>query len=328
MNSHPTRRDILKTTALGAAGVALSPFFTMCMDATTASTRQKKILFFTDSEDFPHEMVSRKSPDQLAFGEQTFKDVGEKAGYDIIVSKDGTLFAPDKIGQFDAFVFYTTGDLTKPPGTKYKSDQTPAMPPEGKDALLKAIAGGKGFMGLHCASDTFHSPGYENKPKATYLRAEQPGPEVDPYIVMLGGEFNSHGSQQTATIRIADPNFPGLAGLKEFTMNEEWYSLYHLAPDLHVILVQDTTTMKKNADGAATDWQYRRDPYPETWARRHGQGRVFYSSMGHRQDVWTNPIYQKVFTAGLVWIAGDVDAKIPPNLATACPQLAQEMKKA
>ncbi len=327
MNPTPSRRDILKTAAIG---LALSPFLTMCADlpAATASSRRKKILFFTDSEDFPHDMVTRKSPEVLAFGEQTFKEVGEKAGYDITVSKDGRLFAPESIGQFDAFVFYTTGDLTKPPGTKYKSDQTPAMPVAGKTALLDAIAAGKGFMGLHCASDTFHSPGYEGKPKKTYLRAAKPGPEVDPFIAMLGGEFNSHGSQQMATIRVADHQFPGLTNLQDFTINEEWYSLYNLAPDLHVILVQDTTTMKTNANGQRTDWQYQRDPYPETWARAHGQGRVFYSSMGHRQDVWTNPIYQQVLTAGLAWIVGDVKADIPPNLATACPALVQAEGKA
>ena len=111
-------------------------------------------------------------------------------------------------------------------------------------------------------------------------------------------------------------------------MNEEWYSLYNLAPDLHVILVQDTATMNKNAAGLATDWQYRRDPYPETWARAHGKGRVFYSSMGHRQDVWTNSIYQQVLTTGLAWVAGDVNADIPPNLATACPALVQSEKMA
>lgn len=330
MNPTPSRREILKTVAVGAAGVALSPFLTRCAEVptTTASPRKKKILFYTDSEDFPHEMVTRKSPDVLAFGEQTFKDVGEKAGYDITVSKDGRLFAPESIGQYDAFVFYTTGDLTKPPGTKYKSDQTPPMPIEGKAALLQAIASGKGIMGLHCASDTFHSPGYEAKPKTKYLRAANPGPEVDPFIAMLGGEFNSHGAQQKATIRVVDHHFPGLADLQDFTMNEEWYSLYNLAPDLHVILVQDTATMNKNAAGLATDWQYRRDPYPETWARAHGKGRVFYSSMGHRQDVWTNSIYQQVLTTGLAWVAGDVNADIPPNLATACPALVQSEKMA
>ena len=39
---------------------------------------------------------------------------------------------------------------------------------------------------------------------------------------------------------------------------------------------------------------YKRPPYPSTWARMHGKGRVFYTSMGHREDVWTSPEFQAV----------------------------------
>ena len=42
---------------------------------------------------------------------------------------------------------------------------------------------------------------------------------------------------------------------------------------------------------------YERPNYPETWARMHGKGRVFYTSMGHREDVWENPMYQGLLSA-------------------------------
>ncbi|MBU4272541.1 MAG: ThuA domain-containing protein [Planctomycetes bacterium] len=60
---------------------------------------------------------------------------------------------------------------------------------------------------------------------------------------------------------------------------------------------------------------YRRPPYPATWARMHGKGRAFYTSLGHREDVWTNPIFQQVILGGLSWALGHADADITPNFA-------------
>ncbi len=64
---------------------------------------------------------------------------------------------------------------------------------------------------------------------------------------------------------------------------------------------------------------YQRPPYPATWARRHGRGRVFYTSMGHREDVWTNPIFQGVLLGGIAWSLRNVDADVTPNLEKATP---------
>jgi type 1 glutamine amidotransferase len=65
---------------------------------------------------------------------------------------------------------------------------------------------------------------------------------------------------------------------------------------------------------------YKRPPYPSTWARLHGKGRVFYTSMGHREDVWTSPEFQAVLMGGLDWALRRVDAEIAPNLTQVTPQ--------
>lgn len=312
---HPTRREVLSGIAAAAAGVALSPLLSL---GQNAPGRGKKILFFTRSADFPHPVVTRTEPDKLAFAEQIFKDVLTAAGYDVTVSKDGGLFNPDKIGQWDAFAFYTTGRLDAA-GARGNSDKTAGMTPEGKAAFFKAVESGKGFMGFHSASDTFHS-----QRRDELLRPADAPAYVDPYIAMLGGEFTRHGAQQKATIRVSDPSFPGFDGLKDYEMNEEWYALANIDPKMHVLLVQDTTTMiRPNGQPEA---MYRRDPYPCTWAKRHGQGRVFYTSMGHREDVWSNPLFQQVMKAGVAWISGNVEAPTEPNLEKACPALAATMR--
>jgi type 1 glutamine amidotransferase len=172
----------------------------------------------------------------------------------------------------------------------------------GKKRLLEAVAGGKGFVGFHSASDTFHSKGsaWENQK------------ELDPYIAMLGGEFIVHGRQQKAKMRVACCKFPGMDGVEDFEINEEWYALRNFNKDLHVILVQETQGM--------VDDCYQRPPYPATWARKHGQGRVFFTSLGHREDVWTNPTCQKIITGGFDWALGNVEADISPNIEKVTPE--------
>ncbi|HEX3725036.1 MAG TPA: ThuA domain-containing protein, partial [Pirellulales bacterium] len=258
------RRQLL---AAAGIGLGLSPLVSWAADQQFP---KRRVLMFTKSSGFEHSVVKRKDG-KLSHAERVLTELGQEHGFEVTATKDGTVFDSD-LAPYDAFFFYTTGDLTKS-GT----DKQPPMSPEGKDRLLAAVAGGKGFLASHCGADTFHSrgPGFEEQAKP------------DPYIAMLGGEFIRHGAQQKAREVVIDPKFPGLAGLgKSFEMTEEWYSLKNFAPDLHVILLQDTQGMKGN--------EYQRPPYPSTWAHRHGKGRVFYTSMGHREDVWTNPIFQQI----------------------------------
>jgi type 1 glutamine amidotransferase len=259
----------------------------------------KKVLFYTKSSGFQHSVITRKDG-KLSLAERILTEIGKERGYEVVASKDGRLFDPDKIGEWDAFAFETTGDLTTP-GTQREGEGAYPMSKDGKKAFLDAIAAGKGFMGMHCASDTFHSPPNE----------------VDPYIRMIGGEFIVHGDQQKCRIDVADPNFPGAKPFgASFEMLEEWYTQKNLRDDLHVIMVQNTENMIKTGRGNAA---YNRPNYPETWARMHDKGRVFYTSMGHREDVWENPLYQGLLLGALDWVTGKVDASVEPNIGKVTP---------
>jgi type 1 glutamine amidotransferase len=257
---------------------------------------------FTRSQGFEHSVVKRNKG-ELAFAERIMTGLGEKHGFNVTCSKDGRDFLPETIAKYDGFLFETTGDLTQDGG-----DHQPPMPPEGKTALLKAIADGKGFVGCHCASDTFHSPGKREE--------NQTPDQQDPYIRMVGGEFIVHGSQQKAKMRVVDADFPGLKNQKDFSLLEEWYALKNFAPDLHVILLQSTHGMKTTDGG---NWAYNRPDFPATWARRHHKGRVFYTSMGHREDVWENHIFQELLLGALSWSLGNVEFDAPANLEQVAP---------
>ena len=302
------RKMILRIGAviLGLSLTGLSS--SRAADPVAVAVKVKKVLFFSKSAGFEHDAIKVDGKPGHGFAFTMLKEQGPKRGIEFTFSKDGSLFTPEYLDQFDAFMFYTTGDLTTSGG-----DKSPGMTPAGKQAFLDAVKKGKGFVGIHCATDTFHTVvnpvAGQNDEAARYQNF---GEKADPYIRMIGGEFIHHGKQQPGTMRIADKSFPGLpADKKDFSFPEEWYSMKDFSHDLHVILVQDTAGM----EGAP----YERAPYPATWSRKHGEGRVFYTSMGHREDVWTNPVFQDILFGGIAWAVKNVDSEVPANIHEVAP---------
>jgi type 1 glutamine amidotransferase len=285
--------------ALATLAAAIS---TACAAPKAQST--KHVLFFTKSAGFEHSAIKWK--DGTSFAETVLKELGPQHNIEFTFSKDGTIFTPENLKKFDAFMFYTTGDLTT-----VGTDGHPAMSKEAKAAFLDAIKHGKGFIGVHSSTDTFHSPGGENiKTKARY---SNDGDNADPYIKMIGGEFIKHGKQQPGHLICVDKKFPGLSNFPDdFAPTEEWYSLKDFAPNMHVLLVQDTSKMH--------DKIYERPNYPSTWAHMYGKGRVFYTNMGHREDVWTNPVFQQVLMGGFEWTLRRADADVKPNIKKVTPK--------
>ena len=263
------------------------------------SPSPRRLLFFNRSVGFQHSVVEVKDG-KPCYAETILQPICKEHGWELVSTKDGRVFTPENLAKFDALLFYTQGDLL----AESPRDHSPPMTPEGKQALLDAIKGGKGFVGFHCASDTFHSPGDKSE--------AQPVGKRDPYIDMVGGEFIVHQSQQETTMTVADPKFPGAGSLGDgFKMVEEWYSLKNFADDLHVLLVNETKDMH--------DKCYDRPPYPATWIRNYGKGRVFYTSMGHREDVWTRPEFQSLVVGGITWAVGDAKADTTPNIRSVTP---------
>jgi hypothetical protein len=295
------------TVVLHSLALAATMLLTGCMNEN--ANAPKKILFFSKSSGFEHPMIKEENG-QPSKAQKILEELGAKNNIEFTFTKDGSLFTPENLAKYDAFFFYTTGDLTEP-----GSDKNPPMSKEQKAAFLDAIAHGKGFIGTHSASDTFHSPGGKEHGPARY---KDDGANADPYIKMLGGEFIIHGSQQRAHQIVVDKNFPGMSAVPDdFGPLEEWYSLKDFAPNLHVLLMQDTSHMDKSGNNRHA---YDRPNYPSTWAHMYGKGRVFYTSMGHRDDIWTNPVFQQVLVGGMDWALGRVKADVKPNIQKVAPE--------
>jgi hypothetical protein len=292
------RRQFVKAGAVVAAGAALPTHI--------FAANKKSVLVFTKSSGWEHDVVKRVDG-KLSIVEQAITSLGSKQGFDVTATKDGGVFDSKDFHKYAAVVFFTTGDLTT-----VGTDKNPPMSVQGKQSFLNAIHDGMGFVGVHAASDTFHTP---PDPQDNSNRYIAHGDKSDPYLRMLGGEFITHGSSprlQTTNVIVNDPKFPGLEGVASpFSFNDEWYSLKDFRTDLHVILTLDTKGMQGKP--------YERPPYPMTWARMEGKGRVFYTAIGDRPENWANELFLNLLGGGIRWAIRDANASLDRNLTQVTP---------
>lgn len=302
MRVNSNRREFLRATALTGAGLALSN--------ALPGASNKSVLVFTKSSGFEHAVVKRVGG-KPSLVDDTVTELGNQHGFSAGVTKDGRIFDSKEFHSYAAVVFFTTGDLTT-----LGTDGKPPMSAKGKQTLLDAVQAGMGFVGVHAASDTFHTlPDPEDRSNRYMAHGDQ----EDPYLRMLGAEFITHGREprlQDANLIVNDAKFPGLEGVTSpVSFNEEWYSMKDFVPDLHVILTLDTQGMKGEC--------YQRAPYPVTWARMHGKGRVFYTAMGDRPENWKNEFFLNLLAGGIRWSTGDAGAQLDANVKQAAPGYAE-----
>ena len=176
-----TRRQVL---AASGAALGLSAFplgWTAAADA--AQTQSPDVHPLAGLRALRHQAVDT---DKLALAEQIVTDLGAKNGFEVTCTKDGRVFLPETIAKFDAFLFETTGDLTKEGG-----DKQPADAAGGQDGPAQGHRRRQGLRRLPLRQR--HLP---HRP-ATASSHQRQG-QADPYIAMLGGEFINHGAQQKA----------------------------------------------------------------------------------------------------------------------------------
>lgn len=283
--------------------------FTVADRGVCADEGQKeKILIFTKSSGFQHPIIKRYDKPH-SVGELILSEIADKLGFEPVLTKEGSEITAEKLAGYKAVVFYTSGDLCTiaKPSKDGMEDRGSVVAPEGKKALLDAIKNGLGFIGIHSAADTWHTV---DEKEGRYVSH---GDKLDPYLQMLGAEFIAHDKHQPGTFRITDPTFPGMAYTSEVGSQEkgEWYSLKDFAPDMRVLMVLETTGLEGP--------HYERGPFPITWIRQEGQGRVFYTALGHGRESWDDPAFRSLLSGAMQWVTKKADADLSPNLDAVAP---------
>ncbi len=104
----------------------------------------------------------------------------------------------------------------------------------------------------------------------------------------MGGEFESHPDQMIADVVVDDPRHPSTAALPSpHSLFEEYYAFKNFSADRVSMLLSMRETTQ-----------------PLAWYRSSGSGRVFYTALGHREDVWTSDWFQQHITGAILWSLG------------------------
>src|SRR5436853_2939642 len=214
-----------------------------------AARAKHKVLYLTHSAGFKR--------DVLPVSEEIMKEMGERTGaFEVTATRDCSLISRDSLKQYDAVVFYTTGELP--------------LSDEQKAAFMDFVKSGKGFVGIHSATDTFYK-----------------WPE---YGEMIGGYFDQHPWHQEVTVKVEDPKNPATKHLgSSFKITDEIYQHKNFSrQNVQVLLSLDVTSVDLNAKNV-----HRTDKdFALAWCRKYGKGRVFYTVLGHRPEVWQDERFQ------------------------------------
>ena len=236
---------------------------------------KKRLLVITESKGFRHDCVNRKGQ-PLSLVEKTFIELGEKSKmFEAVCSQDSRKdITAENLKNFDAVWFYTTGEL--PISDVQKAD------------LLNFVRSGKGFGGSHSATDTFY--------------------KWKEYGDLIGAYFDGHPWHTKINVIVEDKKHPATRHLGDsFTITDEIYQFRgpYSRDKLHILMKLDMGKLKpgnrKDKDNALA------------WTHEYGKGRVFYTALGHRDEVWRDPRYQEHVLGALRYLFGLEKADASPS---------------
>jgi type 1 glutamine amidotransferase len=271
-NYRVTLASLLGISAILATGIYLG-----LAKAQTPPIHVPRVLVVAQTNGFEHDSVS----DAMA---AVYKMGHDSRLWETILRTDTENITKKKLEKgnfknldyFDAIVFAsTTGELS------LTDDQK-------ADFMSFIKEDGKGFVGIHAALDTNYK-----------------WPE---YGEMIGGWFNEHPwGTFNAPIVVEDPTFPAVRHFPAaFMKKDEIYQAKEWSRDkVNVLLRLDES--KLNFDNPRV---HRTDKdFAVAWAKMHGKGRVFYSTLGHTKEAWDDPDIQKMYFEAIKWVLGMTEGR-------------------
>jgi type 1 glutamine amidotransferase len=288
------RMSRLSRSLAGAALVLVALLTT----SVATQPANKKILFLTHAGLYKHT--------SLAVSEDVMKDIGPKHGFDVTTLEgykqpsdaiDLSIITPEYLNQFDGLMLFTNGNLP--------------MTDAQKKAIVDYVKAGHALIGVHSATLTFYDyPEFGEMLGGYYLRSIIP--------------TNQIAQGRIGVLKVEDPNNPATKMLgPSWPINEEFYLLGTKVWDpstpnenvsqvgrlhiplaftrdrVHVLLSLDTEHM--DITGLPVE---KGGDYPQAWTHEVGRGRVFYTSLGHRDETWHDTVFEAFLTGGIRWALG------------------------
>ena len=261
---------------------------------------RKRLLFLTHAGLYKHPSLGPAEAAVTEYGKTGGFDVTTLEGYKQDSAKlDMSFLTPEYLSQFDGLMLMTNGNL---PLTDTQ-----------KRAIVDYVRNGKALVGVHCASLTLYDYPEFGEVLGGYYRRS-----IIPTTVV---------GQRMGVLKVEDPSHPATKMMNgSWTVGEEFYQFGTAVWDasrpteqisqvgrlhipmafsrdrVHVLLSLDTD--KTDISGLGPEIVKGGD-YPQAWSRTFGKGRSFYTSLGHREDIWsTDQTFRAHVTGGIRWALG------------------------
>ena len=250
--------------------------------APAKPTKPRKVLVFSKTAGFRHGSIPT--------GGEAMKQMGKSTGaFEVTATEDDSFFEPEKLKDFDAVLFLnTTGEV-------FKSKEA-GREERLKKSLVDFVKSGKGLIGTHSATDTYK--------------------KWKDFNDMMGGAFAGHPWHTKIRVKNLEPGHPlnaAFAG-KDFEIADEIYQFRKdtaSADERRMLLSLSGEIVDKGKGNTGKEGLY-----PIAWLDKYGDGRIFYCSLGHRDEIYWNPVILKHYLAGIQYALGDLDAEDEPRKIT------------
>lgn len=235
----------------------------LCLFSTSIFAQQFKVLLFSKTDGFHHESINE--------GVTAIKQLAVRHNFTVDWQENATAFNDKNLEKFQAVIFLnTTGNI---------------MNAEQKAAFEKFIKSGKGYVGIHSASDTEYDWAW--------------------YTKMVGNTFKIHPQQQTAYLKVEDYNFPGMDRFpKRMLWTDEWYEFSQpaKATDLKFLLSVDEKSYDPNVKWGTNEGKPM-GFHPISWYHPYDGGRAFYTALGHIPLTFSDQTFLDHIYGGIYWAA-------------------------
>jgi type 1 glutamine amidotransferase len=220
----------------------------------TVSAQKKRVLVFSKTAGFKHSSIG--------VGVAAVQKLGAENKFEVDTTTNSGAFTPQNLEKYSAVIFMnTTGDV---------------LNDEQQKTFEQFINSGKGFVGVHSATDTEYGWPWYNK--------------------LVGAYFVSHPEQQMATLNVVDRKTIATKHLPEvWNRKDEWYNFKDINPDIKVLITIDETTYK----GGKND-----NKHPMAWYHDFDGGRSFYTELGHVEESYTDPLFLSHLLGGIKYALG------------------------
>ncbi len=212
-----------------------------------------------------------------SYGKPVITKIGEESGrFTTICTEDSSFFNDDFLADIDCVVWNNAT------GSFMTDDQ--------KAALLKYVREGGGYVGIHAATDSHYD-----------------WPE---YRDLVGGWFDGHPWNEEVTIKVEVPDHPASEPVEgPWVISDEIYQHRNWSRDDLCVLM----SLDPNGTDFTKQGMKREDKdYGIAWCRSFGEGRSFYTALGHRNEVFDNPTFQAHLLNAILWAMGDVEWECKP----------------